>query len=229
VNLSKNQELFEYYNERAPEYEAFYWGGKPAKIPDPDRYKDDTLTISRLLPDYVSGTCIDVACGTGFWLPVYEKNCPAITLVDQSEGVLIECERKIDKLGIRNKTKVLQADLFTHPFNTREFDSAVVGFLISYFNEAEMDKFFTVVKNILAPGGIFTIIDSTWNKDIAAIRKIKRGIMERSLTDGRVFKIYKQFFDIPDIIKLGEKYHFSINIIYWGKVFFLATGIFHTG
>jgi len=218
------RELFEYYNERAPEYEAFYWGEFPAKIADSDLYKNDTLTIQKLLPDYISGKCIDIACGTGFWLPVYEKNCNEITLIDQSESVLAECAKKIRRLEIENKAEIICDDLFSYPFKEHEYDSALMGFLISHFTEAEMNIFFNILKTLLIRGGRFAIIDGVWNKMIAKIRTSKAGMIKRALKDGREFEIYKRYFEKRDLQDLAKKQGINLDIIYWGKVFFFAAG-----
>ncbi len=226
---SPNQELFEYYDERAPEYEEFYWGEFPAIIPNPDIYKNDALTIQRLLPDYIRGKCIDIACGSGFWLPFYQKNCSEITLIDQSESMLAECAKKIQKLGIENKTEIIRDDIFNYAYKEHEYDSALMGFLISHFKEVELSNFFKILKTLLIPGGSFVIIDGVWNEMIAKIRKSKAGVIKRSLKDGREFKIYKRYFEKQDLYSLAEKDSINLEILYWGNVFFLATGSFPGG
>ena len=223
---SKDHELFEYYNERAPEYEAFYWGDFPAVIPDPDRYKNDTLAIRQLLPDHVSGSCIDIACGTGFWLPVYEKNCTDITLIDQSDGVLNECRKKIDEIDIGDKTSIICDEIFDYPYQAGRYDSAVIGFLISHLTDAEMEGFFNIIRRILKPGGRFAVIDSLWSEDLTAIGRKRSGMIERSLFDGRTFTIYKRFFERPELNELAGNSGIDLEIIYWGKVFFFAVGRF---
>lgn len=100
-------DLFQYYEERAPEYEAFYHGEFPVAFDDPDRYRNDTLAVSRLVGDTLSGRCLDIACGTAFWLPHYHAGCSCITLVDQSLAVLEQAHRKIADLGIEDKTEIL--------------------------------------------------------------------------------------------------------------------------
>ena len=223
-DLPKKQELFEYYNQRAPEYEEFYWGEFPAKIPTPDIYKNDTLTIQKLLPDYIRGKCIDIACGTGFWLPFYEKNCSEITLIDQSESMLAECALKIQKLGIENKTEIIRGDIFNYAYKEHEYDSALMGFLISHFKEAELSNFFKILKTLLIPGGSFVIIDGVWNEMIAKIRKSKAGVIKRSLKDGREFKIFKRYFEKQDLHDLAEKHGLDLDVIHSGKVFVAAAG-----
>ncbi len=74
----------QYYDGRANEYDELYEGKGPA-FPDPEAYKDDVKRIREIAHDFGRGHLIDIACGTGFWLPYYASNCAEITLVDQSE------------------------------------------------------------------------------------------------------------------------------------------------
>jgi ubiquinone/menaquinone biosynthesis C-methylase UbiE len=225
-NQSTNQALFDYYNERAPEYEQFYYGKFPTPHSDPDIYTHDRLPIESLVADYIKGNCVDIACGTGFWLPFYHRNCLSITLIDQSESMLAECQKKIRNLGIESKARVIQSNIFTAALGDYSYDSAVIGFLISHFNGTELVGFFNTLKSFLAPGGKFTVIDSLWNEEIKKSRLAKAGMNKRELFDGRKFEIYKRFFDKKDLRELSTKYHFTLDIVYWGKVFFLATGQF---
>ena len=160
-----NQELFTYYNERAPEYEAFYAGEFPTGPRSPALYKADTRAIQQLLPHYVKGKCLDIACGTGFWLPYYHASCSAVTLIDQSDGVLMECRNKIETLGIREKTNVIRGDVFKDTPSNHIYDSALAGFLISHFKDEELVNFFSILKGALRPGGRFIIIDSVWGPE----------------------------------------------------------------
>jgi ubiquinone/menaquinone biosynthesis C-methylase UbiE len=223
------QVLFDYYNERAPEYEEFYWGIFPKKIINPDIYKSDTLNIQKLLPDCITGNCIDVACGTGFWLPVYEKNCSKITLIDQSASVLAECAKKIQKLGIESKTELKRADIYKYHLKTPEYYCTFIGFLISHLSDTKLDELFTILKKMVKSGGICTIIDSSWNRKFTQKwGRSKEGMTKRILSDGREFNIYKRYFNKQDLYKLAERNKMSLKIIYWGNVFFLATGVFNS-
>lgn len=219
----ENQELFEYYNERASEYEEFYWGGSGARFHDPELYTRETLTIRGLLPDLVSGKCLDIACGTGFWLPVYEKNCTSIILIDQSKNVLAECKRKVNLLGIHNKTEIIRANILEYDFPKKTYDSIVTGFLISHLSDLELNKFFHLVKDILVSGGRVSIIDNTWNEDTADSGRTKTGTITRKLNDDREFKVYKRYFEQDDIIRISEEHKFIAEFIFWGKVFFLVS------
>jgi ubiquinone/menaquinone biosynthesis C-methylase UbiE len=169
---------------------------------------------------------VDIACGTGFWLPFYHHNCSSITLIDQSEVMLAECMNKIRNLGIESKARVIRSNIFTPALADHSYDSAVIGFLISHFNDAEFAGFFSTLKSFLAPGGMFAIIDSLWNEEIKRSRLVKAGMNKRVLFDGREFKIFKRFFDKKDLRGISKKYHVALDIVYWGRLFFLATGKF---
>jgi len=221
-----NQELFQYYNERAPEYEEFYYGRFPTPRTEPDIYNKDREPIQQLVGKYISGDCIDIACGTGFWLPHYYLNCSSITLVDQSENMLAECQKKIENLGIAAKTRTLRNDIFSLSLADGSYDSAVVGFLISHFDDVLLERFMTRLKAFLKPGGRFVIIDSVWGEINQGLRLVKAGMNERELFDRRKFSIYKRFFEKQDLRKIADIYDMELEIKYWGQVFFMAVGRF---
>jgi SAM-dependent methyltransferase len=220
------QELFEYYNERAPEYEAFYAGEFPTGPRSPELYKADTKAIQTLLPHYVKDKCLDIACGTGFWLPCYHHNCSAITLIDQSEGVLEEARKKIERLRIKGKTNVFQGDVFKDIPANHTYNSALVGFLVSHFKDEELDSFLSIVRSALAPGGRFIIIDSVWGEEARTQHRDQNGMAARRLYDGRTFHIYKRYFTRDELGSIATRNGLALDIIYWGQVFFLAAGQF---
>jgi predicted acetyltransferase/SAM-dependent methyltransferase len=226
---SQDQELFAYYNERAPEYEAFYYGKFPTPHPESDIYVNDRQPIQKLLSSYLFGKCLDIACGTGFWLPFYHEKCLSVTLFDQSEKMLAECNKKVRSLGIQDKAHILRGDIFRHAFPGGAYDSALVSFLISHFRNAELDRFLDILRACLVPGGKFVIIDSLWDDEVKSWRHVKAGLNKRSMFDGRSFVIYKRFFAKNDLDKIAKKSNADIQIIYWGRVFFMAVGQFSTG
>ncbi|UCC16016.1 MAG: class I SAM-dependent methyltransferase [Dehalococcoidales bacterium] len=223
---SDDSELFSYYNERASEYEEFYSGRTGARIHDPELYTRETLTIRRLLSELVYGKCLDMACGTGFWLPVYEKNCGHITLIDQSENVLAECNEKVNLLGIKDKVEIIQDNVFEYDFPKKTYDSVLAGFFISHFKDSELKRFFHLINALLVSGGRLVIIDSNWNEETANSDRTKSGIISRTLSNGRKFEVYKRYFEQDDINKMSEKYGFTTTFIFWGKVFFLVSSVF---
>ena len=226
METADKQELFDYYNERAPEYEEFYDGRTSAKKIEPALIRREITEIKEIVPDYVNGRTIDIACGTGYWLPYYHRNCPRITLVDQSENVLNECREKIAGMGISDRTEVVRADIFSHRYAPQQYDSALTAFLLSHFTDAEIDALINNLRGSLAAGGRFVIIDNIWNDMVAELRFEKYGLRTRYLKDGRHYKILKRFFDQSDLESLAVKHGFRLETGYYGEVFFLASGAF---
>ena len=178
--------IHRYYEERAPEYDEIYSGGGPASIADPELYAQETRAVSALLPGRVGARHIDLACGTGYWLPHYHHKCTHITLVDQSPAALAECRKKIESCNIGSRAEIVQADLFDCPLPQTGYDSTLAGFIVSHFDENEEKQFFRLLKSILKPDGCFIILDSSWTEERARTRR-KKGLQIRTLNNGNLY------------------------------------------
>jgi len=62
------------------------------------------------------------------------------------------------------------------------------------------------------------IIDSAWSKERQIYRE-KEGMQKRKLDDGRVFSIYKRYFDIGELDHVLEPYGFHQKESYFGDAF----------
>lgn len=232
-NLKK--ELINYYDERAKEYDEVYMCKFPF-ITESDPYKKeaeelnkkDVKEIIKITSKFGRGDLIDIGCGTGFWLPYYEKNCDAITLVDDSENMFSECRKRVTDLGVWSKCHFIKGDFFTLNFENQIFDSAIAGFFISHLEVESERNFFNRLKNILRPKAEFLFIDSVWSKWRSQYRE-KEGLHERTLNDGRKFTIYKRYFDRSDVERMFKNYLFNIDSFYIGDAFLVATGENHIG
>jgi ubiquinone/menaquinone biosynthesis C-methylase UbiE len=214
--------LTQYYDERAEEYDEIYKGQGPA-IPDSNVYKKDVLEIIKIISKFGKGYLIDIGCGTGFWIPYYEKNCDAIVLVDDSNKMLYECKKRVKELGIESKCHFTKGDFFTLGFESQKFDSAIAGFLISHLLPDKEVSFFEKLKSILKKDAVFLFIDSSWSKWRSQYRK-KEGLNERILNDGRKFTIYKRYFTKAEVRFIFKKYRFKLISFYFGDAFFAAIG-----
>ncbi len=219
------KEMMSYYNERAEEYDEIYrgiYGRKRHVTIDPRDYQKDVIKTSEMVLGFGKGHLIDIACGPGFWLLSYARNCSIITLLDQSEKMLKECRKRVEKLGLVNIVNLIQGDFFEVKLKNNAFDSALVGFLLSHFTLEQEKIFFLKLKRILKPNGQLMLIESAWNNERQKYRK-KEGIQERALNDGRIFKIYKRYFDKLDIEEIFKRNNFKIKSCYGGKAIISAT------
>ena len=211
------EEIKSYYDERAEEYDEIY-RGKGHTTLDPSSYLEDVVRASEIASQFGNGHLIDIGCGTGFWLQSYYRNCSEITLIDQSEKMLRECRKRITDLGLTHSVHFVQRDFLEVELEPSTFDSAFFGFLLSHFTTEQEKIFFLKLKGILKPQGQFMIVDSAWNDERKKYR-IKEGIQERRLNDGRTFTIYKRYFEKSDIDEMALEYGFRIESFHAGKAF----------
>ena len=212
--------MFDYYNERAPEYDDIYLGKQPG-MPEPEFYIKDVEKIKAICSAFGKGHIIDIGCGTGFWLPYYARNCSEITLVDQSRRMLCECQKKVEASAADKAIHYVKGNFFDVRFFSRIFDSAVVAFLISHLSEEDTKVFFEKLRKILKPHANVLWIDGFWSELRSRYRE-KSGLQERTLVDGRSFTILKRYFDEYDIKSTIQDYGMVIDSIYTGNIFFAA-------
>ncbi|MFZ3385873.1 MAG: class I SAM-dependent methyltransferase [Candidatus Hydromicrobium sp.] len=216
MELKYEKEMMDYYDERAGEYDEIYIGKGPASLKK-DSYFKDVEEVSKLLTGFGKGKIIDIGCGTGFWFPKYAKRYSDFTFLDQSKKMLEECKKRVESLGYLNKSKFVQMNALDLVLDTK-FDSAIIGFLLSHFTDKQERRFFSLLKGILSDNGTFLVLDSTWTDERKKVRT-KEEIQERKLNDGRLFKIYKKYFDENDVYQMADKNGFRILNMYLGEAF----------
>ncbi len=220
-----NRELVTYYNERAHEYDMVYRGRHPA-IDKPDLYVADVDKITRLVSRFGSGDIIDIGCGTGYWLPHYHHNASHITLVDASENMLAVCKQRAAALKCEDMCDFIQADFFTMSLERDDFNSAVIGFMLSHIPQHDVQVFFRRLKTILQKRSEVLIIDSVWGP-LRQLQRKKEGMQERTLNDGRVFSIYKRYFTPDELCGILEQQGIVVTSSYVGDVFMAMIGEWH--
>ena len=216
--MKDDKEIFEYYDERASEYDGIYAGETPG-MPEADLYRKDVEKIKAICTGFGKGHLIDVACGTAYWLPYYAHNCDEITLVDQSRRMLAECQRRANALNLDKKIHYIKSDFFEVRFFSRIFDSAVVAFLMSHLTEETAGFLVDKLRRILTPRASVLWIDGSWSSIRKKYRE-KSGLQERKLKDGRAFTIFKRYFDEHDIESFLQENSMAKQDFYFGDVFF---------
>ena len=222
MNAATKKELNTYFDERAPEYDEFYRGKGPAIHHYGGMYQADVEKIQEMVSGFGKGHLIDIACGTGYWVPFYAGNCEQLTCLDQSANMLEECRNRTQKLNMENEPVLLQADFFNIELEQAGFDSAVLGLMVSYLHREDEKAFFERINQILTPRARLLIIDSLWNPKRSKYRN-KEGVEERTLNDGRKFKVYKRYLDKADIARTFKANGFAIKSVYLGDMLFAAT------
>ena len=209
--------MLAYYNERASEYEQAYTRGTgTASITDPTIFTTEIDMLEAVVRGFGSGHLLDLGCGTGYWLPRYIGNCTRITLFDQSEQMLAECERKVRRLDAADRCSLVRADVFDYEFPTCTHDSALVGFLLSHLSEEQEHLLMQVLRQTLRPNARVLILESAWT-DLRARFNRKVEQQNRRLNDGTEFQIYKRYISREDINAWERNYRLRTTIEYFGE------------
>ena len=218
--------MLAYYDERAPEYEeAYTLGTGTASIQNPEVFKAEARVLGGIVRRFARGRIMDLACGTAFWLPEYAPNCSHVTLLDQSDRMLMEARAKVNGLGIVDRCVFLRGALFEHEFEQGAYDTALVGFLLSHLTEAHEHLLFEALRMMLDTAGRFLILDSAWSPDRAAVNhKVEH--QPRRLNDGTTFEIYKRYCDRDDIARWAAQYSVELHVEHFGAAFYAVSGAF---
>jgi putative AdoMet-dependent methyltransferase len=217
------QELMDYYDERAAEYDEVYLGKSPG-MPEPETYQRDVDAIKKICGAFGRGHLIDIGCGTGYWLPYYEGNCTEITLVDQSRSMLMECRKKVTQSPESKKVHFVKGNFFQMRFLPRIFDCAVIAFLISHMTRDDETTFFKKLKMIMKPKAGVLWIDGSWS-ELRSKYRDKESNQQRTLQDGRSFSIFKRYFEEQDVKVILSKHSLKLRSLYMGDAFFAAEAV----
>jgi len=220
------QSMLRYYDERAREYEdAYVLGTGTASIPDPEVFRREAVLLAGIVERVAHGRLVDLACGTGYWLPHYAARCSRITLIDQAPRMLDECRKKIATIDAQDRITIVQDDVLEHRFPAGAFDSAIIGFLISHLTEDQESTLFERLRHMLDSKGRFLILESAWSPERARVNvKVER--QERHLNDGSRFEIYKRYLDRPDIHNWSTQYGVTTSVEHFGTAFLAVSGRF---
>jgi ubiquinone/menaquinone biosynthesis C-methylase UbiE len=220
--------MLRYYDERASEYEeAYVLGTGTASIPDPEVFRRDAVLLAGIVERFARGRMVDLACGTGYWLPYYAAQCSNITLIDRAPRMLEECRRKIVTVDAPERISIVQDDVLEYPFPARAFDSALIGFLISHLTDDQERVLFERLRAMLDTRGRFLILDSAWSLERARFNaKVER--QQRRLNDGTRFEIYKRYVDRQDVDAWAERHAVELSVEHFGTAFVAVSGRLHT-
>jgi ubiquinone/menaquinone biosynthesis C-methylase UbiE len=163
----------EYYDRRAPEYDATSY--------ELARAGEDAAELDRLeafVAGLPPGRILDIACGTG-WLTRLLRG--DVVGLDQSEGMLrIARERVPEALFV-------QATIPPLPFADDSFDLAVAAHIYCHLEQEDIRREFVAEALRVAPQLI--VIAEAWRPGLE-----QEAWEERSLRDGSRHRVFKRYF-----------------------------------
>ncbi len=191
------EEQVAYYRARAGEYDEWhqrlgrYYRGEEHKR---HWFAELDAVRSALERERPFGECLEIACGTGLWTAQLARGAAGLTAIDASSETIAINRAKSGDTDVR----YLIADLFEWQ-PAEKYDFVFFGFWLSHVPAAEFNRFWTMVRSALKPGGRAFLVDnlpereSRWDHS----QIDDSGVVERRLKDGRTFNIVKVFHE-PD-------------------------------
>jgi demethylmenaquinone methyltransferase/2-methoxy-6-polyprenyl-1,4-benzoquinol methylase len=218
-------EQIAYYRARAPWYDDWWYRrGQHERDRDgdggyTDRWYQDVDAMLADFEAWITATrpqrVLELASGTGEFTRRMLAQGVHVTAVDASPEVHEISASKLDDES-RARVEYVEADLFSwRPAAT--FDAVVFGFWLSHVPRGRVDAFWTLVHSALAPGGQVWLTDDApperwWDQNVlerpanpriveGAFSRLDRetDVHERSLPDGRTFKLVKRFLDPSEL------------------------------
>jgi SAM-dependent methyltransferase len=163
----------EYYDRRAPEYDATSY--------EVMRASEDAADLERLeefLAELPPGRIVDIACGTG-WLTRFLRG--VVVGVDQSEAMLRIARARVPE------ARFVRATVPPLPFEDDSFDLAVAAHIYCHLEDEDVRREFVSEALRVAPQLI--VVAQVW----------RHGLEEetwetRSLGDGSRHRVFKRYF-----------------------------------
>lgn len=192
-------EQIAYYRARAPEYDEWF-----LRLGRYDRgeahrrtwFAEVAQVEAALREARPRGRVLELACGTGLWTRRLAELGAQVTAVDASPEVLRINQQRVASARVR----YVQADLFDWTPG-EVFDFVFFGFWLSHVPPDRFEAFWEMVQAALGPGGSLFFVDNANDPRIAARdHRLPEGddfVMDRSLNDGRRFRVVKVFYDPP--------------------------------
>ena len=214
VSAQTLQEMKMYYQERAHEYdEWFYRQGHYSQGAEMDARwfveADEVFAAFDTL--HLTGDILELAPGTGIWTERLVRTATTITAVDASAEMIEINHAKVSS----ERVSYLQADLFTwRP--ERTYDGVLFAFWISHVPLERLDDFLRLVASMLRSGSKVFFVDGqrtpggsfAHNQPPAQDSQLTK----RTLNDGRTFEIVKNYYDPIDLAARCTQAGFDITL-----------------
>ena len=172
-------EMKDYYENRAPEYDATSWE-HPETSDEERSEQEDLLSALASLPP---AKTLDVGCGTGY----LSRHLPGdVVATDYSDAMLREARIREPSM------KLVRADAFHLPFRDRCFQRLVATFFYGHLEPPQEVRFLAEARRAADQ---LVIVDSA-----PKARVSPNDFEERILADGSRHLIYKRFFDAEDLL-----------------------------
>jgi SAM-dependent methyltransferase len=212
-------DLFEYYEKRAGEYDRIYY--KPER-------QQNLADLRALVTDELRGLdVLELACGTGYWTTAYASYANSVLATDISPASL---EMARTKKMEDDKVSLAIADL--HRLDDIEgiYTAVFAGFWWSHIPRVEIRSFLESLRQRFESGCRCVFIDNRYvegsSTPISETDKDGNTYQIRPLQDGSQHTVLKNFPNRAELKAYGESVGIEVNVVeleyFWLLSFRLA-------
>lgn len=207
------EEQKQYYRERAPEYDDWWYRRGRYDLGDEHRsvWESDQDVLKQRLELFLPArSLLELAAGTGTWTEQLALGTEQLTAVDSSAEVLDINRAKTAAISTSAPVEYIEADIFEIELG-RTFEAIFFSFWLSHVPDDRFEAFWSTVDRHLDPGGRVCIFDSAHpivvheaqgdgSNDVhvvstgTSVNDLMTGIATRTLSDGREFDIVKRYW-----------------------------------
>lgn len=196
----------DYYVARAQEYDQIY--SKPER-------QDDLRRMEAWLPDALAGrTVLELACGTGYWTQFYAARARHVLGIDSSQETLDVAQKRVPA-----NVQLLQGDAYRIPTLDFAFDACFGGFWWSHIPLQRVSAFLDSLHASLQPNAKVIFIDNRFvpGSSTPISERTAEGdtYQERSLGNGSVHRVLKNFPNAEELLRAVEPYAIEASYRQW--------------
>jgi SAM-dependent methyltransferase len=198
----------EYYDRRAPEYDAWYLGLGRFDGLDRPHWNDELHEFERLLSSLRPARTLDIACGTGF---LTRHLSGEVVGLDYSEAML-----EVARSQAPNATYV-RGDALSLPFGDGSFERVFTSHFYGHLEESERLRFLVEARRV---GSELVVADAAIRPD-----REEREWQERFVNDGSGWRVFKRYFTAEGLAEeLGGG-----DVLFSGRWFVVVHAQVHQG
>jgi len=209
-----------YYRARAPEYDHWWvrQGQFDYGVEFNEAWREEVDALQAELAAFrPEGDVLELAAGTGNWTRELARYADRVTAVDVSPETLAINLGKVE--GMPADVEYVVADAFEWRPD-RRYDVVFFSFWLSHVPPSRFDTFWSLVDQALAPDGRVFLIDNA----VPRSDPDHSGISERTLADGREFRIVKVFYEPRELEARLAGIGWDVHAATTGPAFLYAHG-----
>lgn len=214
--MTSDNNIREYYRQRAAEYEQIYYRDIPQR-------RQEIADEEARLKGLVKGqTVLDVPCGTGYWTYAVSQTARAVVAGDLLAEMITQAVTK----PYPQPVQFVVSDLYHLPFADGSFDIVTLGFWLSHHPRHDFENLFRSLRRIIKADGLVWMIDNNPPAEgpghhSEGTDEFGNNLKKRFLNDGREYVIIKNYFSEDELREIFSSF-FTIQRLTFGTYYWSA-------